>query len=82
MSWFSQALDWRTIQFVTSLSRSFPDYSVVMLGVIQCGCGTQSEAALTLDDSNALRSLAKAVEAINIAAIPRVARRYLDISTS
>jgi hypothetical protein len=31
---------------------------------------------LTLDDSNALRSLAKAVEAINIAAIPRVAGRY------
>ena len=53
-----------------------------MLGVIQRGCGTQSEAALTLDDSNPLRSLAKAVEAVNIAAIPRVARRYLDISTS
>ena len=33
-------------------------------------------AALTLDDSNALSSLAKAVEAINIAAIPRVAGRY------
>jgi hypothetical protein len=82
VSWFSQALDWRTIQFVTSLSRCFPDYSVVMLGLYSAAAGRNSEAALTLDDSNALRSLAKAVEAINIAAIPRVARRYLDISTS
>jgi hypothetical protein len=81
VSGLSQALDRRTIQFVTSLSR-FSRYSVVILGLFSAAAATQSVAALMLDFSNSLRACAKDVEAINIAAMPRVAGRHLVISIS
>jgi hypothetical protein len=53
-----------------------------MLVLFKAASATQSVAALMLDFSNSLRPCAKDVEASNIAAIPRVAVRYLDILTS
>jgi hypothetical protein len=53
-----------------------------MSGSFKAAAATQSVAALTLDDSRAVRSFAKAVEAINSTAIPKAVGRYFDILTS
>jgi hypothetical protein len=52
------------------------------VSVCKAAAATQSVAVLLLADGNGLRPFAMAVEVINVTAIPRVAGRYLDISTS
>src|SRR3974390_1904841 len=53
----------------------------MMSGFFKAAWATQSVAALMLDFSNSLRSIANAVEAKKTVAIPRQAGRDFDIST-
>jgi hypothetical protein len=54
----------------------------MMSGFFKAAWATQSVAALMLDFSDPLRSIAKAVEVIKNAAIARLAGRYFDMATS